>query len=98
MILTLALRNLLYDRTRFAATLVGIVFSTSLVTIQLGLYASSERMIATLLDHAQADLWVVPLETRSFENGAVLPGQERYLALSTPGVLAATEVMVSFAE
>lgn len=98
MILRLALRNLFHDRIRFAATLVGLVFSTSLVTIQLGLYASSERMIATLIDHAQADLWVVPLETRSFENGAVLAGHERHIALSTPGVTAATEIVVSFAE
>lgn len=98
MILTLALRNLLHDRIRFAATLVGLVFSTSLITIQLGLYASSERMIATLIDHTRADLWIVPLETRSFENGATLPGHERHLALSAPGVTAATEVVVSFAE
>ena len=98
MILRLALRNLFYDRVRLAATLVGIAFATSLVTIQLGLYVSSERMIATLIDHARADLWVVPLETRSFENGTVLEGRERYIALSTPGVMAATEIMVSFAE
>ena len=98
MILKLALRNLLHDRIRFAATLVGLVFSTSLVTIQLGLYASSERMIATLIDRSDADLWIVPLETRSFENGATLPGRERHLALSTPGIAAATEVVVSFAE
>ncbi len=68
------------------------------MTIQLGLYAGSERMIATLIDHAQADLWIVPAETRSFENGATLPGHERHLALSTPGVAGATEVVVSFAE
>ena len=98
MVLRLALRNLFYDRIRFAATLVGIVFSTSLITIQLGLYVSSERMITTLIDHAQADLWIVPRETRSFENGAVLPGRERYLALATPGIVAATEIVVSFAE
>ena len=98
MILRLALRNLLHDRIRFAATLVGLVFSTSLITIQLGLYISSERMIATLIDRSQADLWMVPRETRSFENGAMLPGRERYLALSTPGIAAATEVVVSFAE
>ena len=98
MIVRLALRNLFHDRIRLAATLVGLVFSTSLVTIQLGLYAGSERMIATLIDHAEADLWVVPAETRSFENGARLPGHERHLALSTPGVARATEVVVSFAE
>jgi putative ABC transport system permease protein len=98
MILRLAIRNLLHDRTRFAATLVGIVFSTSLVTIQLGLYVSSERMIASLIDHAETDLWIVPFETRSFENGALLPGHERFIALSTPGVSAATEIIVTFAE
>jgi len=98
MILRLALRNLLHDRIRLAATLVGLVFSTSLVTIQLGLYAGSERMIASLIDHARADLWIVPAETRSFENGATLPGHERYLALSTAGVEAATDIVVSFAQ
>lgn len=98
MITRLALRNLFHDRIRFSVTLVGLVFATSLVTIQLGLYASSERMIATLIDHAKADLWVVPIETRSFENGAVLPGHERHLALSTPGVAAAAATIISFAE
>jgi putative ABC transport system permease protein len=98
MILRLALKNLLHDRIRLAATLVGLVFSTSLVTIQLGLYTGSERLIATLIDHAEADLWIVPAETKSFENGATLPGHERYLALSTAGVAAATDIVVSFAQ
>jgi hypothetical protein len=91
MIFRLAPRNLLHDRLRFGATLVGLVFSTSFVTIQLGLYTSSDRMIATLIDRSQADLWIVPFETRSFENGATLPGRERYLALSTQGI---AEVLV----
>ena len=98
MIITLALRNLLYDRMRLAGTLIGVVFSTVLVTVQLGLYVSSERMITTLIDHSVADLWIVPRETKSFENAALLPGHERYLALSTAGVTSATEVIVSFAE
>lgn len=98
MVFTLALRNLLHDRVRFAVTLVGVVFSTVLVVVQLGLYVSSENMIASMIDHATADLWVVPQETRSFENGAVLPGYERYLALSTRGVASAAEIMVAFAE
>jgi putative ABC transport system permease protein len=55
-------------------------------------------MIATLIDHARADLWIVPTETRSFENGAALPGHERHLALSAPGVASATDIVVSFAE
>jgi len=98
MVVTLALRNLLYDRMRLVGTLIGVVFSTVLVTIQLGLYVSSERMITTLIDHSDADLWIVPRETKSFENAALLPGYERYLALSTTAVVSATEIIVGFAE
>jgi putative ABC transport system permease protein len=43
MIVTLALRNLLHDRVRFAATVIGIVFSVILVAVQLGLYISFSR-------------------------------------------------------
>jgi putative ABC transport system permease protein len=38
LIFTLASRNLLHDRLRFIATVVGIVFSIVLVTVQMGLY------------------------------------------------------------
>src|SRR5262245_57225097 len=98
MVITLALRNLVYDRARLVGTLTGVAFATVLVTIQLGLYISSERMITTLIDHSRADLWIAPLDTMSFENAALLPGHERYLALSTAGVTAATEIIVGFAE
>jgi len=38
--LKLALRNLLHDRLRFITTIVGIVFSMTLVTMQMGLFIS----------------------------------------------------------
>ncbi len=37
--------NLFQDRLRFVATVIGIVFSIVLVTIQLGLFLSFERMV-----------------------------------------------------
>jgi len=60
MILILASRNLFHDRIRLIATVVGIVFSIVLVTVQLGVFVSFERMVTTLIDHAQADFWIVP--------------------------------------
>ena len=53
--LTLASRNLLYDRLRLIATLVGIVFSVILVMIQMGLFLGFGRMVSTMIDHASAD-------------------------------------------
>ena len=43
LIYRLASRNLLHDRLRFIATVVGIVFSIVLVTVQLGLYLGSDE-------------------------------------------------------
>ena len=94
--LVLASRNLFHDRTRFVATIVGIVFSVILVTVQLGLYVSCKRMITAMIDRAQADLWIVPMSTKSFEDNGMLEGQERFQALSTPGVTDAIPLIAGF--
>lgn len=96
MILTLASRNLFLDRIRFVATIVGIVFSIVLVTVQLGLYVSCERMITATIDHAQANLWIVPKNVTSFEDTVLLDPQERFRALAAPGVSAATPLLATF--
>ena len=98
LIFTLAARNLFHDRLRFVATLVGIVFSMVLVTVQLGLYLGFSRMVATMIDHAHADLWVMPLGTRCFEDPSVLDEQKRFRALSINGVAQATSVVIGFAQ
>jgi putative ABC transport system permease protein len=96
LILVLASRNLFHDRIRFVATIVGIVFSVILVTVQLGLYVSCKRMITAMIDRAQADLWIVPMSTKSFEDNGMLEGQERFQALSTPGVTDVIPLLAGF--
>jgi len=97
LIFTLALRNLVHDRLRLIATVVGIVFSIVLVTVQLGVFLSFERMVTTMIDHAQADFWIVPPETRSFEESSLLSGRQRLQALSVDGVAAVTPLVVGYA-
>jgi putative ABC transport system permease protein len=97
LILTLASRNLFHDRVRLIATVVGIVFSIVLVTVQIGVFLSFERMITTMIDHAQADFWIAPAETKSFEGSALLSGSERFQALSVKGVAEVTPVVVGYA-
>jgi putative ABC transport system permease protein len=97
LVLTLAFRNLFHDRVRLVATVVGIVFSIILVTVQLGVFLSFERMVTTMIDHAQADFWIVPSETKSFEESSFLTGSERLQALSINGVTAAVPVLVGYA-
>jgi putative ABC transport system permease protein len=97
LIFTLASRNLFHDRVRFVATLVGIVFSILLVAVQLGLFTGFERMITTMIDHAQADLWIAPAATKNFEATSFLDGRERFKALAVDGVRAAIPVTIGFA-
>jgi len=96
MIPKLAYRNLFHDRLGLVVTIVGIVFSVVLVAVQFGLYLGSENRIAAMFDHAEGDLWVVPLGTKSFDDPAMLSGRERHSVLSTPGVASVQELAVGF--
>ncbi len=98
LIYRLASRNLLHDRLRFVATVVGIVFSIVLVTVQLGLYLGFGRIVTTMIDHASADLWIMPLGTKCFEDPATLDARKRFQALSINGVAQATPVVIGYAE
>jgi putative ABC transport system permease protein len=93
----LAFQNLFHDRLRLVATVIGIVFSIVLVTIQMGLYLSFERMVTVMVDHADADIWIVPRGTKCFEDPSLLDDRERFRALSVPGVAEATSLVIGFA-
>src|SRR5437868_12921148 len=78
MIWLLAWRNLVHDRVRFIATLVGIAFSVVLMAVQLGLLLGSADTAAGLINHAGADLWVAQRGTQNVDNGLPLPDRWRY--------------------
>ena len=98
LIVKIASRNLLQDRLRFVATVVGIVFSIVLVNIQMGLFLSFERMVTTMIDHAPADLWIVPFGTKCFEDPSLLDEHDRVQALSVAGVAQAVPVVIGFTQ
>src|SRR5262252_1395949 len=96
--LKLAGRNLFHDRLRFIATVIGIVFSIVLVTVQLGLYLGFGRMVTTMIDHASADLWIMPAGTKCFEDPSLLDERKRFQALAINGVRDAAPVVIGFAD
>jgi putative ABC transport system permease protein len=93
----LALRNLLHDRLRLIATIVGIVFSIVLVTVQVGVFVSFQRMATTMIDHASADLWVVPLGTKTFEDTTLLDDRIRLRAFSVDGITGVVPLVIGSA-
>jgi putative ABC transport system permease protein len=94
--LKLASRNLFQDRLRFVATIVGIVFSIVLVNIQMGLFLSFERMVTTMIDHAPADLWIVPLGTKCFEDPSLLDQHDQARIRAVAGVAETVPVVIGF--
>ena len=50
LIAKLAFRNLFHDPLRLIATMIGIVFSIVLVTVQMGLYFGFGHMVASMID------------------------------------------------
>jgi len=98
LIFKLSWRNLLHDRLRFVATIIGIVFSIVLVTVQMGLFMSFERMVTEMIDHAPADLWIVPLGTKCFEDPSLVDERQKFRALSINGVTEALPVVIGFAQ
>lgn len=94
--LILASRNLFRDRIRLVATLIGIAFSVVLVTVELGLFLGFQRTVSFMIDHADADIWIGPAETKSFEATSFLEGRERFRALPIDGVAQVAPVMVTF--
>ncbi|HEY6995428.1 MAG TPA: ABC transporter permease [Xanthobacteraceae bacterium] len=98
LIYRLASRNLWHDRLRFIATIVGIVFSMVLVTVQLGLYLGFGRTVTTMVDHASADLWIMPRGTKCFEDPSLMDERKRFQALSINGVAQAIPVVIGFAD
>src|SRR5579863_5661494 len=98
LVMTLAWRNLFHDRLRFVATLVGIVFSVVLVMIQMGLYLGFGRMVTTMIDHANADLWVLPKGAKCFEDPSVLDVRLRDKIASVDGVASAAPLVIGFSD
>ena len=94
----LAYRNLFHDRLRFIATIVGIIFSIVLVTVQMGLYVGFRRMVTTMIDHSPADLWIMPAGTKCFEDPSLLDDRQRFRALAVDGVAEAAPVVIGYAQ
>ena len=98
LVMTLASRNLFHDQLRFIATLVGIVFSVVLVLIQMGLFLGFGRMVTTMIDHANADLWVLPKGAKCFEDPSLLDLKLRDKVTSVDGVASVLPMVIGFSD
>lgn len=94
----LAWRNLVDDRVRFIATLVGVAFSVLLMAVQWGLLIGSAQTASALVDHAGADFWIMSHGTSNVDQALPLPERWRFRALAVPGVASVDPLITRFDE
>ena len=54
----LARKILLYDKIRFAVTVMGVAFAVALVFVQVGLFQGLISNASVTIEQSAADLWV----------------------------------------
>jgi len=92
----LAWKNLLYDKLRFAITVIGVAFAVTLVFLQVGLFMGLLDNASVTIRHLNADLWVTSKNTPNVDFAHTFP--ETYVARvrSVPGVARADNLIVWF--
>lgn len=63
----ISLKNLLFDKTRFIITIVGVAFSVVLIFAQVGIYIGFMRNSSTMIDNLPADIWVTSKDSPNFD-------------------------------
>ena len=79
----LAWRNLTHDRLRFCVTIIGIVFSVTLMAVQSGLLLGFATTASAVVDRAGADIWIAAHRTQSVDLGSPINADRRYQALAS---------------
>ncbi|HXJ00617.1 MAG TPA: ABC transporter permease [Micropepsaceae bacterium] len=94
----LAWRNITRDYIRLAIAVVGVGFAVLLMTVQSGLLIGFAITTSSLVDHAQADFWIVPRGAKDVDQAGQMLERQKYLALGVPGVHAVDSLVVRFAD
>ncbi len=95
---SLAIKNLFHDRVRLVVTLVGIIFSVVLTSIQMGLFFGFMRATSDLIDHSRADLWIISEGVTHLETGVPFTEEKLYKVSGIPGVESVEKQFVGFGQ
>ena len=93
---SLARKNLLHDRIRFAITLAGVAFAVTLVLVQVGLFLGLLGKATVTIEHSNADIWITGKNTPNIDFGRPIPETLALRARGVPGVERAENAIVQF--
>jgi putative ABC transport system permease protein len=83
---SIARKTLFHDLIPFVVAQAGIVFSVSLVTIQIGIFFGFTRSTSIIIDRTKADIWVVSSKFQQLDLTLPIPYQRLTKAKKVAGV------------
>src|SRR5579862_8465905 len=92
-----ALRSLLHDRGKLAASLAGVAFATTLLLVQIGLFAGFLDTSSALIRRVGGDVWLMARGTEVLDNGETLSAGSRAVLDAHPCVAKVRGVIVAVA-
>lgn len=95
--LWLAFRMLFQERGRLVITLVGIVFSSVLTLVEVGIYLGMMGNATSVVRHTDADIWVVSQNVPNFDFAQPFPAYRINRVRALDEVLWAEKIHVWFA-
>ena len=93
---SLARKNLLHDRIRFAITLAGVAFAVTLVLVQVGLFLGLLGKATVTIENSSADIWIAAKNTPNVDFGNPFPETVFLRARGVAGVERADNAIVQF--
>lgn len=91
-----ALRILLYDKTRSLLTLAGVVFAVSLIFAQVGIYQGLMQSSSVIIDHTPGDIWITAKNSKNFDFAQPFPEYLYHKAISTEGIAWAEKLIITW--
>jgi putative ABC transport system permease protein len=93
---SLARKNLLHDRLRFAITVAGVAFAVTLVLVQVGLFMGLLSKATVTIESASADVWVTSRNTPNVDFAHTFPETSVLRVRGVTGVERADNLIINF--
>jgi putative ABC transport system permease protein len=93
-----ARKILLHDRIKFAVATAGVAISVLLVLAQIGVYFGFMQTTSALVDHSDADVWVIPEASENFDIAPTIDERVVYRVAEEPGVARFERVVLAFGQ
>jgi putative ABC transport system permease protein len=90
----LAIRSLLYKKSRLLITFTGLGFSAFLTLAQTAIYIGGMANATAVIRHADADIWITSKNIRNFDFANVFPAQRIDRVRGLPQIAWARDIIL----